>query len=132
MPIAIGMVRAPLEGYREEEMKADDYFFGFFNLCFMAYSVYILWSEKLGKYYIGSTEDIDRRLAEHNDTDNHNWTKTGAPWQLFFVVECNCLLQARGIEQHIKNMRSTKYVQHLKKYTEIVYKLKEKYPCTDC
>ncbi|NLA41614.1 MAG: GIY-YIG nuclease family protein [Smithella sp.] len=29
--------------------------------------VYILQSETSGRYYIGQTDSLDRRLAEHND-----------------------------------------------------------------
>ena len=30
------------------------------------YFVYILFSEKLDRYYVGTTGDVERRLFEHN------------------------------------------------------------------
>ena len=32
----------------------------------MAAYLYILYSEKLNKFYVGSTTDIERRITEHN------------------------------------------------------------------
>ena len=43
--------------------------------------VYILWSEKLGKYYIGSTKRLRNRVKRHNNC-LERYTKTGIPWVL--------------------------------------------------
>ncbi|MBL7014472.1 MAG: GIY-YIG nuclease family protein, partial [Candidatus Marinimicrobia bacterium] len=32
----------------------------------MKYFVYVLYSESSDQYYVGHTEDIDRRLNQHN------------------------------------------------------------------
>ncbi|WP_082886302.1 GIY-YIG nuclease family protein [Flavisolibacter tropicus] len=32
----------------------------------MPYLVYILYSEKLNRFYVGTTDDAERRLLEHN------------------------------------------------------------------
>ncbi|QYH39290.1 GIY-YIG nuclease family protein [Algoriphagus sp. NBT04N3] len=32
----------------------------------MEFVVYILFSERLGKYYVGQTSDLDKRLKRHN------------------------------------------------------------------
>ena len=51
----------------------------------MFYS-YILYSEKLDKYYIGSTSSLQGRLQRHN-TSNKGFTSTGKPWVLkYFEV----------------------------------------------
>ena len=42
---------------------------------------YILYSEKLDKYYIGSTSSLQGRLQRHN-TSNTGFTSTGKPWVL--------------------------------------------------
>jgi len=42
---------------------------------------YILYSEKIDKYYIGSTGNLEGRLQRHN-TSNHGFTSTGKPWGL--------------------------------------------------
>jgi putative endonuclease len=42
---------------------------------------YILYSEKLDKYYIGCTSDVNGRISRHNSS-NHGFTSTGKPWIL--------------------------------------------------
>jgi putative endonuclease len=93
------------------------------------YSVYILYSGKLERYYIGSTDlEPQERLFEHNSKRNNNsFTTRGIPWELFFVLFCNSRLQARQIELHIKKMKSRKYIQNLKKYPEMQEKLLVRY-----
>ncbi len=44
---------------------------------FMPY-MYILYSGKINKYYIGACIDFDRRLYEHN-IGHSTFTKTGIP-----------------------------------------------------
>ncbi|WP_353477491.1 GIY-YIG nuclease family protein [Arenibacter sp. M-2] len=43
--------------------------------------VYILYSEKRSKYYVGQTADIERRLKRHNQ-GVVPFTKSGTPWKL--------------------------------------------------
>jgi putative endonuclease len=47
------------------------------------YYVYLLYSEKLDKIYIGRTEDVKRRLKEHN-SGNCNFTNKGIPWKIVY------------------------------------------------
>jgi putative endonuclease len=98
----------------------------------MAYWVYILYSKKLDKYYIGCTDDINRRLAEHNAVDNRNWTASGSPWTLYHSMSCHSLKQARQIEYHIKQMKSKKYINNLKHYPEMAEKLLHQFPAENC
>lgn len=49
----------------------------------MMHWVYILWSDRLHRYYIGSTSDVDRRLKEHN-AGKSVYTKGGKPWRLVY------------------------------------------------
>jgi putative endonuclease len=49
------------------------------------YTVYVLVSESTGSRYIGQTNDLDRRLAEHNDPDHNrrkHTSRTAGPWRL--------------------------------------------------
>ncbi|MDA3880621.1 MAG: GIY-YIG nuclease family protein [Prolixibacteraceae bacterium] len=43
------------------------------------YTVYILYSEKIDQYYTGYTNNIDRRLSEHNRRKG-KYTDRGIPW----------------------------------------------------
>ncbi len=91
-------------------------------------SVYILFSEKLNKFYIGSCNDLLQRLDAHRSKSYKNsFTFNSDDWALYF--SCNNLeyKQARDIENHIKKMKSKIYIENLVKYPEIIERLKEKY-----
>ncbi len=95
----------------------------------MAHHVYILYSPKIDRYYIGNTDLLPaERLNQHNDKLYPNsFTASGIPWQLFLSFPCASRLQARRIESHIKKMKSRVYIQNLKRYPEIIDKLKIRY-----
>jgi putative endonuclease len=91
--------------------------------------VYILQSQKTSGFYIGQTDDVERRLSMHNHPENEDYTQRDQPWILIKQIECDCRLQARRIEAHIKKMKSRKYIENLVKFEEMSEKLKLKYPC---
>ena len=41
--------------------------------------VYIIYSQKLNKYYVGACTDLERRLYEHS-IGHSKFTSTGMPW----------------------------------------------------
>ncbi len=86
--------------------------------------VYILYSEKLDKYYIGESHDVELRLNRHNTGYYSNkWAEKGKPWVLYLKMKCTSRSQALKVEKHIKSMKSKKYIQNLKKYEELRAKL---------
>lgn len=90
--------------------------------------VYIIYSKKSDKYYIGETYEIEQRLMFHNSTDdNTNSTKSGIPWVLFLALQVENRIIARRIETHIKRMKSKIYIQNLKQYPEMQLKLINKH-----
>ncbi len=95
---------------------------------YMNFSVYILFSSKLNRFYTGTTDNVERRLVEHN-TGSHidAFTNKGVPWTLFLVIGGLSSGQAYKIERHIKAMKSKKYIENLAEYNDMVEKLKEKY-----
>ncbi|MFC0776316.1 GIY-YIG nuclease family protein [Terrimonas alba] len=51
------------------------------------YYVYILYSPSSGKTYTGFSNDIRRRVTEHNATEAKGFTLRYRPWELIFT-EC--------------------------------------------
>ena len=91
-------------------------------------TLYILFSEKLNKYYIGSCKDLKERLESHNNKSFSNaFTINSDDWILFFSCIDLDYKQARNIESHIKKMKSKVYIENLNKYPKIIERLKEKY-----
>lgn len=73
---------------------------------------YILFSEKLNKYYVGSCTDPGRRLYEHN-IGHSKFTSLDIPWTIVYQEEFATLLEARQREMAIKKMKSRKYIEEL-------------------
>jgi putative endonuclease len=91
-------------------------------------TLYILFSEKLNKYYIGSCKHLKERLEYHNNKSFSNaFTINSDDWILYFSCIDLDYKQARNIESHIKKMKSKVYIENLIKYPEIIERLKEKY-----
>lgn len=67
--------------------------------------VYILQSEKNGRYYVGSTNDLNRRLLEHNSGQTKSLKKL-LPMKLIFSKSFNEKGKARKAEAHLKKLKS--------------------------
>jgi len=67
--------------------------------------VYILQSEKSGKYYTGHTGDISKRLTRHNK-GRVNSTKHFMPWNLIHLEKFDTKQAAYKREMEIKSFKS--------------------------
>lgn len=74
------------------------------------YFVYILYSSSLDKYYVGSTEDVKRRIYEHN-MGKGKYTSKGIPWDLVTIFECGDRKAAVRLELKIKKRGIKRYLQ---------------------
>lgn len=73
---------------------------------------YIIYSEKINKYYIGACTDLQRRLYEHN-IGHSKFTSTGTPWELKYNEEFETLQEAKKRELEIKKKKSRRYIETL-------------------
>ena len=78
----------------------------------MAFYTYILFSEKTNKYYIGSTQDIDKRIEKHNAGATIS-TKSGRPWKVVYYEEFNSKSEAIKRENYLKRMKSRVFIESL-------------------
>jgi putative endonuclease len=91
-------------------------------------SVYILYSKKLERFYVGSCKDLDYRIDQHLNKDfKASFTSKAEDWEVFFFIDDLQYAQARKIEKHIKSMKSKKYIQNLLKYPELTQNLVNQY-----
>jgi len=68
------------------------------------YFVYIIQSVRTKRYYIGSTNNIDRRLEEHNSNKTKS-LKGKSPFQIVYLEKYNNLKEARNREIKIKSYK---------------------------
>ena len=73
--------------------------------------VYILKSEK-GKYYVGSTIDLEKRLRHHKGGFTPS-TKRLGKLSLIFSQEYPTLKEARIIERKIKKLKRQDYIKKI-------------------
>ncbi len=71
---------------------------------------YILFSKSLNKYYCGSTDNLERRLQQHNSGYSKS-TKGGVPWELEHFEEFTDRTNAVQRENEIKKKKSRKYIE---------------------
>ena len=91
-------------------------------------TVYILYSNKLDRFYTGSCFNFKKRLEEHKFKKYKDcYTAKVEDWKVFFEKSNLSYQQARNIENHIKKMKSKIYIRNLKKYPDIFNKLVAKY-----
>ncbi|MCX6353200.1 MAG: GIY-YIG nuclease family protein [Bacteroidetes bacterium] len=78
------------------------------------YYLYILYSETSDLYYVGYTNDYERRLIEHNTSDKNTFTSKHRPWELAaaFSISDN-EAEAMMIEKFIKKQKSRKFLEAL-------------------
>ena len=89
-------------------------FGAFFVKIISMYFVYILYSAKLDKYYVGTTDDVERRLFEHNSKKySDSFTSKGIPWELKLSYSCDLSTTAYKLEKFIKRMKSRKFIHSI-------------------
>ena len=67
--------------------------------------VYIL-RGKSGRYYIGSTDDLQRRLAEHQRGSNHTTQRFGGQIELVAAKELPSMAEASKLERALKRKKN--------------------------
>ncbi|MCY7293080.1 MAG: GIY-YIG nuclease family protein [Ferruginibacter sp.] len=74
--------------------------------------IYIIYSEKLNKYYTGACINLERRLYEHN-IGHSKFTSVGLPWILKYSEQYSTLPLAKKRELEIKKKKSRLYIEKL-------------------
>jgi putative endonuclease len=69
----------------------------------MNYQVYII-QNLGGKRYIGLSEDVSKRVNDHNDGVS-KWTKGKGPWSLHWTSRAISLTDARKLENLMKKQK---------------------------
>lgn len=73
--------------------------------------VYIL-ENRSGKYYIGSTTDINRRINQHQAGYTHS-TKRLGEFRLIFSQKYDSLEDARCVESRLKKLKRKDYIDKI-------------------
>lgn len=78
----------------------------------MAFFVYILYSEKLDRYYIGVTENVEKRLQKH--LCNHSgFTGKAADWSICLTEPYPDKTAALKREKQLKGWKNRQRIEQL-------------------
>ena len=81
----------------------------------MKFKTYILYSEHLEKYYIGSTSmDITERLRRHN-TNHKGYTGKVNDWEVVYFKEFKDKRESLSLERRIKKRGAKRYLDGISK-----------------
>jgi putative endonuclease len=89
------------------------------------YYLYIIYSQKSDKYYIGYSDNPLRRLSEHNESPHLSYTSKHRPWSIKAIIPiANDRGSAIKWEKYLKGLKSRKFIEQL-----ISERMKPERPC---
>ena len=77
------------------------------------FTVYILHSSSLNKYYVGQTAKLDDRIIKHN-SGGVQFTSKGVPWKVVYEVSVETRSLAMQLEKKIKKRGAKRYLEDIK------------------
>jgi len=81
----------------------------------MKYYTYVLRSKKDGKHYTGITNNLERRLRQHNDGDTATpSTRNRGPFVLVYSEEADNRMEARIREKYLKSGAGREFIKKIK------------------
>jgi putative endonuclease len=76
--------------------------------------IYIIYSQSADKYYIGHTDDPQRRLEEHNSVIKNSFTAKYRPWISKAIFEVSDSRgEAKSVENYLKKLKSRILIEKL-------------------
>jgi putative endonuclease len=76
----------------------------------MVFKTYILWSDSLQKFYVGSTNNLEDRLLRHN-SGYGKFTSKGMPWILVWYQDSVDRKEAFNLENKIKGRGIKRFLE---------------------
>ncbi|MEM9142641.1 MAG: GIY-YIG nuclease family protein [Bacteroidota bacterium] len=74
------------------------------------YFVYVLYSAKFIKTYIGITRSAEKRIIEHNGKKS-NYTSKYVPWKVIHVESYGTRTEARKREKYLKSSAGRRWMK---------------------
>lgn len=82
----------------------------------VVYYVYILYSEKFDRFYVGQTMNLQNRVDRHNK-GLENATSPYIPWVILWHTTKNNRSEAVILEQKLKNLSRNRKHTFIEKYS---------------
>jgi putative endonuclease len=79
------------------------------------FSVYVLYSEKFDKIYIGYTSNLEERFKSHNELATKGWTVKFRPWKIVHTEIFQNKADAMKREKQLKTGQGREWIWNLVK-----------------
>jgi len=76
------------------------------------YFVYLIQSDVDNSFYVGYSQDPNKRLLAHNNGES-TYTRRKMPWKLLYIEEYNSKSEALKREKFLKAQRNTEFYKKL-------------------
>ena len=77
------------------------------------YTVYVLFSEKFTKIYVGYTSDLTARLVSHNELATKGYTIKYRPWKIIYSEIVELKAEALKREKQLKSAKGREFIWSL-------------------
>jgi len=74
------------------------------------FTVYVLYSKKYNRIYIGYTSNMEQRLLSHNELSTKGYTIRYRPWTIVLTEEYKTKGEARDREKQLKGGQGRAFV----------------------
>jgi putative endonuclease len=77
------------------------------------FKVYVLYSEKYNKIYVGMTSNLEERFKSHNELGKKGWTLKFRPWEILYTEEFADKSAALKREKQLKSGQGRNFIRSL-------------------
>ena len=75
--------------------------------------VYVLYSEKFNKHYVGFTTNLEQRFLSHNELATKGYTIRYRPWKIIHTEEFELKADAMNREKFLKTGNGRNFIKSL-------------------
>ena len=75
------------------------------------FTVYVLYSTKYDKIYIGFTSNLEQRILSHNELSTKGYTKKFRPWTIVHTEVFDSKPDAMKREKQLKSSRGRNFIR---------------------
>jgi putative endonuclease len=88
--------------------------------------LYILFSASANRYYVGESQDPERRLGLYNQgVFQKAFTKIAQDWELMLAHPCRSREEALKLERFVKRMKSRRFIEKVVEDPQILNRILE-------
>lgn len=73
--------------------------------------VYVLYSDRFDKIYIGMTSNLEQRFLSHNELSKKGWTRKFRPWRIVYTEILESKEKALKREKELESFKGREFIR---------------------